>query len=51
MFYYAEVSRFETELHHEIEKIMITEHLPEQWTYPEIQPRLLEEAVRRGFTR
>lgn len=51
MFYYAEVSRFEAELHHEIEKIMITEHLPEQWTYPEIQPRLLEEAVRRGFTR
>lgn len=51
MFYYAEVSRFETELYHEIEKIMITEHLPEQWTYPEIQPRLLEEAVRRGFTR
>lgn len=51
MFYYAEVSRFEAELHHEIKKIMITEHLPEQWTYPEIQPRLLEEAVRRGFTR
>lgn len=33
---------FEEELHSEIEKIVITEELPEDWTYPEIQPNLLE---------
>lgn len=37
------------ELHSEIEKIMITDRLPEDWTYPEIQPKLLKEAQRRGF--
>lgn len=51
MLYYADVFRFEVELHNEIEKIIITDNLPGQWTYPEIQPRLLEEAARRGFTR
>lgn len=51
MLYYADVFRFEAELHNEIEKIIITDNLPGQWTYPEIQPRLLEEAARRGFTR
>lgn len=51
MLYYADVFRFEAELHNEIEKIIITDNLPGQWTYPEIQPRLLEEAARRGFPR
>ena len=37
------------ELHSEIEKIMITDKMPEAWTYPEIQPKLLEEARKRGF--
>lgn len=37
------------ELHSEIEKIMVTDKMPEEWTYPEIQPKLLEEARRRGF--
>ena len=37
------------ELHSEIEKITITDKLPEDWTYPEIQPKLLEEAQNRGF--
>lgn len=37
------------ELHSEMEKIMITDKVPEAWTYPEIQPKLLEEARRRGF--
>lgn len=31
------------EQHSEIEKIMITDELPEDWTYPEIQPKLLEQ--------
>lgn len=49
MLYYADVREFEEELHSEIEKIWITEELPSNWTYPEIQPELLKEAVRRGF--
>lgn len=48
MLYYAEVRRFEGELHSEIEKIMIIDTLPLNWTYPDIQPLLLEEAERRG---
>lgn len=47
--YYADVRSLETELHSEIEKIIITENLPEAWTYPEIQPELLKEAQRRGY--
>lgn len=49
MLYYADVARFEGELHSEIEKITLTDTLPDHLTYPEIQPKLLEEAVRRGF--
>lgn len=47
MLYTAEVREFETELHSEIEKILITEELPQDWTYPEIQPRLIREVQRR----
>lgn len=47
MLYYAEIRDFEKELHSEIEKIMITDQLPDDWTYPKIQPRLMEEAKRR----
>ena len=43
------VSSLEEELHSEIEKIKITPELPEKWTYPDIQPYLLEEAKRRGI--
>ena len=48
--YYAEIHTFEKELHSEIEKITITDEFPERWTYPEIQPKLLEEARQRGFS-
>ena len=48
MLYYADVFSFE-ELHSEIEKILITDTLVENWTYPLICPRLLEEAANRGF--
>lgn len=46
--YYAEVEQFEEQLHSEIEKIILTDELVENWTYPLIQPMLLEEAKRRG---
>lgn len=48
MLYYADVFSFE-KLHSEIEKIVITDELVENWTYPLIQPRLLEEARNRGY--
>ena len=49
MLFFADISSFEDELHSEIEKIVITDILPDKWTYPLIQPKLLEEARRRGI--
>ena len=49
MLFYAEISRFSPELHHEIQEIWRTRTLPENWTYPQIQPVLLAEAARRGL--
>ena len=49
MLYFADVFSFEKELHSEIEKIIITDRLPDSWTYPLIQPKLIEEAFRRGY--
>ena len=48
MLFIADVFSFE-ELHCEIEEIMITDTLVEEWTYPLIQPKLIEEARNRGF--
>ena len=48
MLYFANIVSFEA-LHSEIEKIMITDELVDNWTYPLIQPRLIEEAKNRGF--
>lgn len=47
--YFAEISEFAKELHSEMEKVVLMDELPDDWTYPEIQPRLLEEARQRGF--
>lgn len=49
MLYVADINSFEAELHSEIEKIIITEELVDNWTYPLIQPKLLMEAKRRGY--
>ncbi len=49
MLFYADISSFEPDLHSEIERIEITDELPSSWTYPLIQPKLLEEAMRRGI--
>lgn len=50
MIYVADIVSFEKELHSEIEKILITDDLDNAfaWTYPAIQPKLLEEVKRRG---
>lgn len=51
MLFVADIRSFETELHSEIQEIVLSDALAESWTYPEIQPRLLEEAARRGYLR
>lgn len=47
MLYIAEIETFDSILHYEIEKLVITDTLVTNWTYPEIQPKLLEELKRR----
>lgn len=48
MLFYADIKAFEEELHSEIERIVISKNLPkENWTYPLIQPKLIEEFNRR----
>lgn len=49
MLYYAQIHTLEAELHSEIERIVLTDRYPERWTYPNIQPLLMDEAKRRGF--
>lgn len=48
MLFCANVFSFE-EIHSEMEKIIICDHLIENWTYPLIQPKLIQEAKRRGY--
>lgn len=45
--FFADVKKFEGQLHSEIEKIVFTDEVIDNWTYPLIQPKLLEEARRR----
>ena len=47
--FYADIQELETELHSEIEKVFLFDDLPDQWMYPLIQPKLLEEFYRRGI--
>ena len=49
MLFLADIKTFEPELHSEMEKVLITDTLVENWTYPLIQPKLIEEAKQRGF--
>ena len=49
MLYIADISSFEEELHSEMEKIIVTEKLVDNWTYPLIQPVLLQHAKEKGF--
>ena len=48
MLYFAEITSF-GEIHSEIEKIILSDELVENWTYPLIQPKLIEEVRKRGF--
>ncbi len=43
----AEIRSFAPELHSEMEAVCLLDELPERWTYPLIQPKLVEEVIRR----
>lgn len=47
MLYFADIKRFETELHYEIETVELFDDMPKELTYPLIQPVLIEEYLRR----
>ena len=47
MLYCADVKTFDPELHSEIERIVIQDELPDAWTYPDIQPYLMQEVLKR----
>lgn len=49
MLYFANVESFESVLHSEMEKVELFDELPKEWTYPLIQPKLIEEAQKRGI--
>lgn len=44
---YADISEFFRNLDSEIEKVVLMDELPTDWTYPLIQPKLIEEFERR----
>lgn len=45
MLYYAEIHRFDALPGYEIEKIIFQEDYPQHWTYPLIQPVLMEKIM------
>ena len=47
MLYFADITEFEEELHSEMEKVVLLDELPDEWTYPLIQPLLIAEYERR----
>ena len=47
LLYTAEISVFDMELHSEMEAVILSDELPENWTYPLIQPKMIEEAFQR----
>ena len=47
MLFLADIKTFENELHSEMESILFFDDLPFEWTYPQIQPLLIQEYLRR----
>jgi ADP-ribose pyrophosphatase YjhB (NUDIX family) len=43
MLYYADIARFEALPESEIEEIVLLDSLPDNWTYPKIQPKLIDK--------
>lgn len=48
MLYVADIETFQGELHSEMEQVLLLDQLPTRWTYPDIQPLLVEEYLRRA---
>ncbi|MDE7283210.1 MAG: NUDIX domain-containing protein [Lachnospiraceae bacterium] len=44
---FAEITEFSGKLEYEMEKVVLMEELPTNWTYPLIQPKLIEEYEKR----
>ena len=47
MLFFANIQSFEKELHSEMERVFFFDTLPTEWTYPLIQPLLIDEYLRR----
>ena len=47
MLYYADIFSFDSTLNSEMESVKLFDELPTEWTYPFIQPLLIEEYLRR----
>ncbi len=47
---FAEITEFSGRLDSEMEKVVLMDELPENWTYPLIQPKLIEEYKRRELS-
>ncbi len=50
MLFFADIHAFESELHSEMECVFLFDTLPTEWTYPLIQPLLIDEYLRRQQT-
>jgi 8-oxo-dGTP diphosphatase len=48
MLFIADITSFGN-IDSEIEKIILVDDLVDNWTYPLIQPKLIDEAIRRGY--
>jgi 8-oxo-dGTP diphosphatase len=46
MLYFAQIQRFDTLPDFEIEQVILSEELPTSWTYPLIQPKLIEKVMK-----
>lgn len=44
---FAEITEFSGRLDSEIAEVLLLDELPENWTYPLIQPKLIDEYLRR----
>ena len=47
MLYFADIFSFDSTLNSEMESVKLFDELPREWTYPLIQPLLIEEYLRR----
>ena len=46
MLYYAEIEKFEKLPNFEMDQVILSEELPTKWTYPLIQPKLMEKVMK-----